>query len=60
MKKNLVDIKNGKEKQGKRDHADADMDTADQSNTYMSPFQATQKLLQTVGAFEGDAFKAFS
>jgi len=28
--------------QGKRD--DADADAADQSNTYMSPFQATQKV----------------
>jgi len=36
--------------QGKRDDADADTDAdadadaADQSNTYMSPFQATQKM----------------
>ena len=31
--------------QGKRDDADTDADTddADQSNTYMAPFQATQK-----------------
>jgi len=34
--------------QGKRDDAgtDADDDAADQSTTYMSPFHATQKLLQ--------------
>jgi len=34
-------------RQGKRVDADtdADADAADQSNTYMSPFQATQKLL---------------
>jgi len=31
--------------QGKRDDADTDADAADESKTYMSPYQATQRKL---------------
>jgi len=49
--------------QGKRDDADtdadADADAADQSNAYMSPFQATQKYWYTVYIFKWIKAKHF-